>query len=380
MSEPTYETFEDQIEDVVQTMLQSWAEYSKDPEKYDRERFERELSIESEPMPLEESIRLLREFNPHHDQDGRFSSGASNQKVHGRLGPSHKPKADFQAALDAFAEAPLEHGKSKEAKAWRKKNEKLYVQNDDFALIADAALVNNQGGYKRIRGPSAKLNGGHSAARPASEWSGGTDDYNPNDKIITGPGSGGYGAEKTAIFKGQAGAGSWKGPYVANQTGPFGRVSKHSYGEGAEALNRAIVHSKPLDMPLYRGWNGRDSDPHIAGLKKLKPGDTFDVHGISSFSADKYVADTFAQGWGGLPEHVVKARAFGGVGNERVIMEVAPGAHGIKTAALSTWKQKEVVTQGRFRVVSVDSELPAWSTVRAKRHIIRVEQVGVWEP
>ncbi len=61
MSEPTYETFEDQIEDVVQTMLQSWAEYSKDPEKHDRERFERELEIEAEPMPIEESLRLLAE-------------------------------------------------------------------------------------------------------------------------------------------------------------------------------------------------------------------------------------------------------------------------------------------------------------------------------
>ncbi len=60
MPDPNYETFEDQIEDVVQTMLQSWAEYSKDPEKHDQERFEQEMTIESEPMPLEESLRILR--------------------------------------------------------------------------------------------------------------------------------------------------------------------------------------------------------------------------------------------------------------------------------------------------------------------------------
>ena len=250
----------------------------------------------------------------------------------------------------AFADAPLD---KKGAKAWLKKIQKRYDSDSEFRAAVDAAMLFTQGDYSVMRAMAVQEIAGVLPQRyldsALPKWR--------DEKMFGNPL-----AKYKAFLTGQ--------PFLDDEN------SRASWGEGARALNNAVRTSKPLAGPIYRGIYGRDN---MDKLFAMKPGETFDVIGPTSFTLDRELAVKFSvgkasgQGGGGLAHSVRSA-----------VVEVASGARGIPVAALSPWNQSEVISSGRFRIKSIEEgegvstgKSRGWTKVSKVRRVI-VEQVDTF--
>jgi len=205
------------------------------------------------------------------------------------------------------------------AAAWRKRMQQAYTNDPKFRALADSITLFTQGEYNSIRALSEHAITG-TFPKPWDESS------VPSwvDRTMSG--------NPLANYKNY-----FEGQDVAN-------TSTATWGEGARAINEAIATSQPLDQPIYRGMYGREM---ARSAMALKAGDPFDIVGASSFTADEALARKFSRG-------VASGQHGGGLGGgvPSIIVEVQAGAHGLKVAALSPWKQSEVISSGKFEVVS----------------------------
>lgn len=249
-----------------------------------------------------------------------------------------------------FADAPLDKAG---ATAWRKKVQKLYDMDKEFRAAIDATMLFTQGEYNHVRAIAVKEITGQLPDKykksSLAEWS--------NLKMGVNPL-----ATYREYFKGQ----------------PFLNIdsdSSETWEKGARALNNAIRTAKPLSVPVYRGVYGSDN---MKKLLSMQTGDTVDLVGPTSFTADKAIATKFSLG---------KASGQGGGGLNRwtksAVVEVLPGARGIPVAAMSPWNQKEVISGGRFRIKEIVSDnhqayhRGVWYTEETSRVV--VEQVATFK-
>lgn len=237
--------------------------------------------------------------------------------------------AEAQAALDSAPFDLVGVGK------WRKANQGRYANDQAFRTVADMIMLHTQGDYQITNAMTMRDNTGNFPERFLDSAIPGW--YNDNRSYSGNPMS----KYKNAL---------WPGNDLSDVVP--GRLT---WAQSAHLMNQAIERSEPIAQELHRGMSGSRV---VEAMKILKPGDTFDVPGVSSFTVDQTLAEDFAQG---------VARGQGGKRSDpnldNVIVTVEPGARGLRAQALSPWKQSEVITNGRFTVVSVTEE--------AGRHQIR---------
>lgn len=206
--------------------------------------------------------------------------------------------AGGSAASAAFSSAP--DGNSK---AWVKEHQDLYDNDPEFRAAADAATLFTQGDYAQI---SRSGTGSPTGLDPGKEMSGAP------------------GADYRNFFKGQK---------VEDGT-------KVTWKEGADALGK-VVDENRVSETIYRGLMGQDA---YMTFQDLKEGQTLDIAGLTSFTTDSSIADKFSKGRGPGQYRLQS-------GSPRTIIEIQGGAPGVKVGALSPYKQKEVITRGKFTVV-----------------------------
>jgi hypothetical protein len=235
---------------------------------------------------------------------------------------SKHPRDEKGRFTHAMSSMPVAKATSKEAKKWRKEHQERYTNDKDFRLVADAAALYAQGSYSELGLESARAVGFD--PNPSAK----RDHTLPLNAI----------ASPLATYKNY-----FDGQDLENTT-------SGSVREGAIALSRAVADSAPLDAPIYRGINifPHPNAPKTAEyFSSLKSGDEINLPGVTSFTTDHEIADQFALG-------VAKGQGKGG-GTPvlAVTFEIEKGARGLPVAALSPWDQKEIITQGRFKVVGI---------------------------
>ena len=236
--------------------------------------------------------------------------------------PRHPPGSDKGGEF-----APKEGGGSpfddaEKGAAWRKKMQKRYDEDPEFRATVDALAYFTQGEYSTLREASMfSINGQTGEEHKARGL----------EKFLDEKMSGHPMASYKNYFKGQ----------------DLNKGSSATLAEGARGINNAIAKSGP-QPEFHRGVYGREV---VDGLKSLKPGATLDVVGASSFTSDRDIAEKFslavARGQG-------KGKGLGR-GVPSAVVTVEAGAKGVPVSSLSPWKQKEIVSSGRFEVVSVDT-------------------------
>lgn len=237
------------------------------------------------------------------DEKGQFTSdggGGGGLSEHGT------------AMVQAMNSAPLtEQG----AGAWRKEHQKLYDSNPEFRALADVTTVYTQGAYSDVYAATVKVDSG--------DWH---DGATPFIKEEFESAIGSHGDEVKTMFKGQ----DFDNPDRQGAT----------WADGAKALNAAIEHSTPIDSELHRGVMGRDA---YNAFEKFEAGSEFHIAGATSFTMDSEIAEKFASGRG--PGQYKDLNA------PRTIIKIKSGGRGLRVAALSPYKQREVIAKGRYRVV-----------------------------
>ena len=292
----------------------------------------------------------------------------------GQVGGSAPSK--FGDAADALNSAPID--KASASARWRKANQARYESDRDFKTLVDVVSLYAQGDYDAVRIFSEYVVTGN--VHPDLEGS----MYpiwiakDAPMTVIAHPL-----AEHKSYFAGQE----------------FGQdMADVSVTEAAAVLQRAIADSKPLDVPIYRGVavhktyvpdGPKDPDGfqnyHFEDTRIPKVGETFDIVGTSSFTADDLDAKAFAAGTarGQRPSQRERAEEA----QYLAVYEIEPGAHGVNASPVSPWNQKEVITSGRFEVVGVE-EYDTFVYTPARRYTtremvpgyrIKLRQVGVWD-
>lgn len=252
------------------------------------------------------------------------------------------------SATPMFASAPVSGAG---ATAWRQSMQEAYTTDSSFRTTADAVAMFTQGEYNSLRALSEQaITGNFPAAYQNSSIA----------ETIDRPMSGSPLVEYNNYFQGQ----------------DLGQGSSATWGQAARALNEGIRTSAPINQPFYRGVNGRDT---VAQLSQLQAGQSFDIIGPSSFTASQDIATKFSLN--------IASGQYGGAlgrGVPSAIIEIQSGARGIPAAALSPWKQQEVISSGHFTVVSnttVTREV--WNTKGKFYHNVDqtrvvLKQDGVW--
>lgn len=236
-------------------------------------------------------------------------------------------KGDGGGVAGAFSSMPVGKATSKEAKAWRKKMQKQYDEDPEFRAVVDSVTLYTQGDFSVQRAFAERAITGelaerwHDSALP--EWV---------DKGMHPNPLGTY----KSYFEGQE---EWLGEEREGTSGA-------TYSEAAKELVNAVADSPPLATSSYRGMTGRTAVDLAAALK---PGDDFQLLAPTSFTTDKDVGEQFAAG-----RAKGQARARKDDKPHGVVFEILPGARSLNVSALSPWDQKEVLTSGKFRVISVD--------------------------
>ena len=251
-----------------------------------------------------------------------------------------------------FSDAPL--GK-KGAAVWRKKMQKLYDTDAEFRAATDASMLFTQGEYNVVRALGVQEITGKLPDRykdsSLTKWG-------PDEVKMSGNPLSGY----KKYFEGQ--------PFIESGSDE----SRASWRDGVRALNDAVRTGPLLDVTLYRGVYGRKNMEALLGMK---PGQTFDLVGPTSFTAERNIALQFAMGTN-------RGQRGGGLarGVKSAVIEVLPGARGIPVAALSPWNQSEVISGGRFRIKEIRAEIVSqqrggWTIESPSPHIV-VEQVSTF--
>lgn len=271
-------------------------------------------------------------------------AGGPGSGFHGHAGrPGKVGGSAPSGAAKHFADAPLT---GKGAAAWRKKAQAAYDNDKDFKTVADAITLYTQGSFREIWG-AAMAAEGHGDQLGAGNVADMLRDE-PDLPLATA-------ANPFASYKN-----FFERQDVAN-------AKDVSMREAATALNRAIDESAVLDVPIFRGqylgesrpihYEGPfdpekpmyEANPAFSALQSLKAGDEFpEFAGPTSFTSERKVAEQFALG----TNTGQRARGIDDY-TSAVVLEVR-GAKGLKVSALSPWRQSEVISRGRFRVVSAE--------------------------
>jgi hypothetical protein len=262
----------------------------------------------------------------------------------------------WTGGLGGFSGAPVDKGG---AAKWRRSLQNRYENDKDFRAAADAVTLLTQSSTHDIRAASLAAAGHEKELTPHYQAK--------LDEPLS------YAANPLAGYKNY-----FVGQDVEN-------ANYTTLREAGVALNKAIDTAPVTEAPVFRGMmvsktmnmDVRDKiDTAVSGrvispdaypkgstreikdvpnplyerISSLKAGDSFPIPGATSFTSDAFVAKEFSRG---------EARGQGGRsgGSDQryvpaVVLEVR-GARGLNAAALSPWKQKEVITRGDFKVVFV---------------------------
>lgn len=281
-------------------------------------------------------------------------------KGSGNYGHAGRPGVEGGSAASGFAGAPMT---GTGGAAWRKKQQKRYDEDANFRAAVDAITLFTQGSFDPIRAASIAAAGGEKTLRKHYQ------DWLDRPLTVAASPLNSY----KNYFEGQDVEGQEEGMLTRRHA---------TLREAGKALNDAIDSSPRLSESIYRGMHvphvvskrksdeidpnsgriyatkDRDQSPTVdvpnpllRRIATMKPGDEYELPGATSFTADRQIAQDFSRG-----EAVGQSGRRSG--NERrhvpaVVLEVRK-ARAIAAAALSPWKQKEVLTRGKFKVVSVE--------------------------
>jgi len=264
------------------------------------------------------------------------------------------------------------------SKQWIKARQKDYETDREFRIVADAASLLAQGNtWAVMRGSRA------AAGDPIKDEKG---VRNPLKEPLGQTAS--PMANHKSYFKGQGEdwgkgvQGNWK--------------DEPTLLEAGKILNKAVDEGPVLEIPMYRGLHispydtsgpidssrGPKTSKDYEYLSKLKAGDSFNVSGVQSFTTERQIAKDFSLGEArGQNNYASARRESSNYGSSRrqqaaVLIEIEKGARGLPIASLSPWKQREVLTRGKFEVVS-NTKTPYGGQYSAKHdlHIV-VRQRG----
>jgi hypothetical protein len=230
------------------------------------------------------------------------------------------------------------------ASAWRKSMQETYNTDKEFKAAADAVTLFTQGDYTVLRGLAEhELTGEWNRDLKGTRWETALD-----EKMSGMPGT-----DYKNFFKGQdvkaGGTATWK--------------------EGVRAFVNTIDSTDTIDAPMYRGLSGYDVAKQV---EALMPGDNFDLIAPTSFTADRGLAVKWSQG-------KVSGTGLNALpsGSATVIIEVQPGAKGLKAAALSPFKQSEIISSGRYEVVRIEHGLD--ESRQYEQHRLVLRQTKTWK-
>jgi hypothetical protein len=281
---------------------------------------------------------------------GRHSQASHGRGGSGGGGGGDEAAAPSAAAVAAFESMPDEKPTGPAAKKWLKEHQALYEQDASFRALADATALYTQGSYGPLREATRLAAGGE----PTGAY-----EHGLKNGHLLGKATHPLAKDPKGFFKGQEA--NKNGDYTIMQTGSL--------------LNQTLARTTPLDQPLYRG--APIGSYHFKEMGKLKPGDPFDLHELTSFTTSRTLGDQFSMG-------AASGQRRKGTPEYTLVIEVQPGARGLRAAALSPYAQNEVMTSGAFRVTRVEqvenqnvlvsrSRTEPFGTVR-----VTVEQEGVW--
>ena len=228
------------------------------------------------------------------------SSGESTKK------PKKKPKAKYASMQEAINDAP-----DGQSKAWLKATQELYDNDPQFKAFADGVALYTQGDYDLIREQSedpkyADSTLGESRS-PIADFKNFYDGQNIE--------------ESTVLVK-----------------------------DARNAIMDAINASNPM-TEIHRGLKASEygNQKLLKYLSELDVGEEIDFKHPTSFTTDYSVAGRFALG-------TTQAQGGGEAGDGVTI--TIRNARAVSVAPLSPYKQKEALSTGRFKIVSIDGIKP----------------------
>lgn len=271
------------------------------------------------------------------------------------------------ATVKALSEMPDLKAGSPQSKKWLASQADLYQSDPHFRLVTDAIALFTQGSFAGIQQASHENLTGKSS--PAISWG---NDNNRHYKMLVSP---------LANYKNYI-----PGQKLEDTPSDYSPGHGPSVKDAARALNQTINDSPPLTQSLFRGV--RDNyviTPREDGLgfnhsnpPLPKVGDAFEVLGPSSFTTSHEIASAFSQGVAKGQGKPLQPPPFS------TVIEISPGARGVRATALSPWDQHEVISSGRFKVLSATETISqAYGQKGGQydihtRHIV-LQQIDTWK-
>ena len=255
----------------------------------------------------------------------------------GNFGHAGRPgEVGGSAPAGTYAEM-LNKAPDFKSKQWAKQNQNLYDTDKQFRILSDAAVRFTHGNYGAFRVASM------AADMTKEEWEAGLEKLTWqtlwNKEFLNSLASG------EATFKSVY-------PQVPEEYAVFQgqKLNRNvSILEAAKLLNKVIDESERRTEPIYRGVPlFRGSEPYKE-VMALKPGDTFSIKGVSSFTTDREIAKGFAYHELGGGKGISKIDR----GNYQSVVFKIENAKAVNIAPYSHWKQKEVISRGNYKVKSV---------------------------
>lgn len=275
------------------------------------------------------------------DEDER--DYAWDESKHPRESAGSERGGEFTSS-NGFADAPTEGNLNK----WRKAAQDRYTNDPEFRAAVDALTLFTQGEFNTIRAIDVYQQTGEWPERYKGSY---LSEDGALDRVMSGNPLGEY----KSYFEGQ----------------DVDNGSQHTWKEGVQALRKQLA-TAPKQKEFYRGVYGVEA---FDAVKDLQPGHVMDIVGPTSFTSDRGVAEKFSEN---MASGQGKRRGLN-ASVPTVVFEVEAGARGIPVAAISPWKQKEVVSNGKFEVVSVKVEeieraggRGYWT--KAERAVVRLRQ------
>ncbi len=323
---------------------------------------------------LTEGKLFTQTFEGHQGRPGKV--GGSLPRIYGTVSSPSEKYAEYGKTFQGMEEKG--RATSKANKKWIKENQERYNNDPEFRAMCDYIGLYTQGSYEELRAIAQyKLTGEFPEKYMTSdvpEWE--NDDLSASSSPM---------ASYKNFFEGQN--------LEAENLGV-------TSGEAAMSVEKAIANSPDINYSIYRGVAGYKTSHSVLKPGRTgdgwddyemitdtwppmpKVGDTFDFAGATSFSADPDLARRFSEG---------ATKGTGGKGLGRgawatFVYEIEPGAKGLEVSALSPWSQSEVVTSGRYEIVSVERD-PINTYVKVGRgynkeishYRVKVKQTGVWD-
>ena len=142
---------------------------------------------------------------------------------------------------------------------------------------------------------------------------------------------------------------------------PMRAMSFEEARRGSKMLGNAVDNAPISSEPIYRGII---LDKEI----DFKDGEEFSLQNITSFTGDRKKAVGFAfnrQGKSGQGRIGYLARPL--------VIEVEPGVKVLDISKLSPWRQKEMISRGKYKVISTSSN---YDDISGKKYqVLKVKQI-----